>query len=96
MTLLYQVLYAGYLFLRLITLAIRAYCVLSWFRPAFRAFDLLGRFIQPVLAPFQRLSMYVMRRFRAPVDFSCLFAMLAYQLLGRLWWRLYFLLARLK
>ena len=32
--------------------------------------------------------------FRAPVDFSYLFALLAYQLLGRLWWRLYYLLAR--
>ena len=91
---LYDVFYAVSLFIRLIRGAIFLYCVLSWFRPAFRAFDLLGRFIQPFLAPFQRLSMYVMRRFRAPVDFSCLFALLGYGLLERLWVQLYLLLAR--
>ena len=96
MTLLYQVFYAGYLFLRLITLAILVYCILSWFRPTFRAFDVLQRFIEPFVAPFRKLSIKLMGYFRAPVDFSFLFAMLAYQLLGRLWWRLYFLLARLK
>ena len=94
MSLLYQVFYAGYIFLRLISWAILIYCVMSWFRPTFRAFDTLGRFIQPFVAPFQKLSMKVMRYFRAPVDFSYLFAMLAYQIIGRLWWRLYFLLAR--
>ena len=92
---LYEVFYAGYLFLRLITLAILVYCVLSWFQPRFRAFEWLRRFIQPFLSPFQRLSMKVMRYFRAPVDFSCLFAVLGYQIRGRLWWRLYYLLIRL-
>ena len=38
--------------------------------------------------------MKLRRYFQAPVDFSFLFAILAYQLLGRLWWRLYYLLAR--
>ena len=91
---LYEVFYALSLFLRLITAAIFAYCVLSWFRPTFRAFDLLRRFIQPFVAPFQKLSLRLMRRFNAPVDFSCLFALLGYQIVQRLLWRLYFLLAR--
>ena len=91
---LYEVFYAVSLFLRLITAAIFAYCVLSWFRPTFRAFDLLRRFIQPFVAPFQKLSLRLMRRFNAPVDFSCLFALLGYQIVQRLLWRLYFLLAR--
>ena len=95
MTALYQVFYAGYLFLRLISAAILIYCVLSWFRPTFRAFDVLGRFIQPFLAPFQALAAYVARYFRAPIDFTCFFALIGYQLLQRLWWRLYALLARL-
>ena len=92
---LYEVFYAGYLFLRLITGAILVYCVLSWFRPTFRAFDLLGRFIEPFVMPFRKLSMWLMRYFRAPIDFSFLLAMIGYQVLERLWWRLYYLLARL-
>lgn len=91
---LYEVFYAGYLFLRLITLAILAYAVLSWFRPNFRAFEVLRNFIRPFVAPFQKLSWKVMRYFRAPVDFSCFFAIIGYQLLGRVWWWLYALLAR--
>ena len=91
---LYEVFYAGYLFLRLITAAILVYCILSWFRPTFRAFELLRRFIAPFVSPFQKLSMKVMRYFRAPVDFTCLFAIIGYQIVERLWWRLYILLAR--
>ena len=44
---LYEVFRAGGLFIELIITAILIYCVLSWFRPTFRAFDLLRRFIQP-------------------------------------------------
>lgn len=91
---LYEVFYAGYLFLRLVTMAIVVYCVLSWFRPSFRAFYLLGRFIEPFVTPFRKLSMKLMRYFRAPIDFSYLLAMLGYQIVERLWWRLYYLLAR--
>ena len=91
---LYEVFYAGYLFLRLITLAILVYCVLSWFRPTFRAFDWLRAFIQPFVAPFQKLSLRLMRHFSTPIDLTCLFAVLAYQIMGRLWWMLYALLRR--
>lgn len=92
---LYEVFYAGDLFLQLINTAILIYCVLSWFRPTFRAFYTLQRFIQPFISPFQRLSLRVMRYFRAPVDFTCLFAIIGYRIVDRLWWRLYLLLARL-
>lgn len=91
---LYEVFYAGYLFLRLITLAILVYCVLSWFQPRFKAFYWLRAFIQPFIAPFQKLSWWIAQRFNLPVDLSCLFAILAYQILGRLWWMLYALLRR--
>ena len=91
---LYEVFYAGSIFLRLISAAILIYCVLSWFQPTFRAFYLLQRFIQPFLSPFQKLSWKVMRYFRAPVDFTCLFALIGYQVLERLWLRLYVLLVR--
>lgn len=91
---LYEVFYAGHLFLRLITGAILIYCVLSWFRPTFRAFEWLQRFISPFVAPFRKLSYRLMRYFRAPVDFSCFFAIIGYQILDRVWWWLYTLLAR--
>ena len=91
---LYEVFYAGHLFLQLITAAIFIYCVLSWFRPTFRAFFMLRNFIQPFIAPFQRLSLRVMRHFQAPIDFTCLFALIGYRLLDRLWWQLYILLLR--
>ena len=90
---LYEVFYAGYIFLRLITTAIVIYCVLSWFQPRFKAFFMLRQFIMPFVSPFQKLSMKVMRHFNAPVDLTCFFAIIAFQIIGRLWWRLYFLLA---
>lgn len=91
---LYEVFYAGGIFLRLIIWAILIYCVLSWFRPTFRAYDWLRAFIRPFVAPFQKLSMKLMRYFRAPVDFTCLLAVIGYEIIERLWWRLYMLLAR--
>ena len=91
---LYTVFRAGSMFLSIIEWAIVIYCVLSWFRPNFRAFYMLRSFIQPFVSPFQRLSLRLMRRFRAPVDLTMLIALLAYQLLDRIWWRLYLLLLR--
>lgn len=91
---LYEVFYAAYIFLRLITAAIVIYCVLSWFRPNFKAFHMLRSFIQPFVSPFQKLSLKVMRYFNAPVDFTCLFAVIGYQLLERVLWWVYALLAR--
>ena len=92
---LYEVFYAGYLFLRLITLAILVYCVLSWFQPRFKAFFMLRQFIQPFVSPFQKLSLRVWRYFNAPVDFTCLFAIIGIQIIERLWWWLYrFLMLR--
>ena len=89
---LYQVFYAAHIFLQIITGAIFIYCLLSWFQPRFQLFYTLRKFIQPFISPFQRLSMWVTRYFRAPIDFTCWFALIAYQLLDRLWWRLYYIL----
>ena len=80
-------------FLKLIEWAIVVYCVLSWFQPRFKAFFMLRQFIQPFVSPFQKLSMKVMRYFNAPVDFTCLFAIIGFQILQRLWWTLYRVLA---
>ena len=89
---LYTVFRAGSMFLSIIEWAIVIYCVLSWFQPRFKAFYMLRQFIMPFVSPFQKLSMKVSRHFNAPIDFTCLFAILAFQILGRLWWRLYVLI----
>ena len=80
-------------FLQIIEWAIVVYCVMSWFQPRFKAFFLLRQFIMPFVSPFQRLSMKVSRYFNAPVDFTCLFAILGLQIAERLWWVLYRFLA---
>lgn len=91
---LYSVFRAVSIFIEIIEWAIVAYCVLSWFRPRFRAFFLLRQFIAPFVSPFQKLSLMIMRRFNAPIDLTCFFAVIGMQLINRLWWRLYVLLAR--
>lgn len=91
---LYQVFYAADLFIQLISWAILAYCVLSWFRPRFEAFQWLRKFVMPFISPFQRLSLRLMSAFNMPFDFSCWFALIAIRILRRLWWMLYTLIAR--
>ena len=90
---LYAVFRAVGTFLSIIEWAIIIYCVLSWFQPRFKAFYMLRQFIMPFVSPFQKLSMRVMRYFNAPIDFTCLFAIIAFQIIQRLWWRLYMLIA---
>ena len=92
---LFSVFRAVDIFLRLIEWAIVIYCVLSWFQPRFKAFFMLRQFIQPFVSPFQKLSLRVRRYFNAPVDFTCLFAIIGIQIIERLWWWLYrFLMLR--
>ena len=92
---LYEVFYAVSIFLRILRTAILVYVVLSWFRPRFKAFYLLENFVRPFIMPFRRLSIWLMSKFRMPLDFSCYFALVGISLLQQLWWRLYFLLARI-
>lgn len=90
---LYAVFRAVGMFLSIIEWAIVIYCVLSWFQPRFKAFFMLRQFITPFVSPFQKLSMMVRRHFNAPIDFTCLFAIIGLQIIERLWWRLYILIA---
>ena len=91
---LFEVFRAGDIFIEVVSTAVLIYCVLSWFRPNFQAFYWLRRFIMPFISPFQRLSLRVMRYFNAPIDFSCLFALIGFRIIRRLWWMLYGLIAR--
>jgi len=92
---LYQVFRAGSIFLEIIRTAILVYCVLSWFRPTFGFFYWLRQFVMPFISPFQRLSLMLMRHLRAPVDFSCLFALIGISLINRVWWMIYGVIARM-
>ncbi len=56
---------------------------------------MLRQFIQPFISPFQRLSLWVMRHFRAPLDFTCFFALIGISLIERIWWRIYVIVAGL-
>lgn len=92
---LYIVFRAGALFLRIIRAAILLYCVLSWFRPRNNLFLWLESFIRPFVAPFRRLSIWIVSRTRMPLDFSCWFALIGISIVHGLWWRLYALLMQI-
>ena len=78
----------GSWFLRLVSFAILAYCVLSWIAPNSRPHLMLGSFIRPFVAPFRRLSVWLMSRTRMPLDFSCWFAIIGLNVIERIWDRL--------
>lgn len=90
---LYTIFRTGDMFIRIIDYAILIYCILSWFQPRFQAFYWLQQFIQPFLAPFRGISMKIARSFNAPVDLSALLALISLQIILRLWWVLYRVLA---
>ena len=92
---LYEVFYAGQIFLNVISAAIVIYVILSWLQPRFKAYFMLQRFIAPFVAPFRKLSIRLTRYFNVPLDFTCVLAVLFFRILGRVWWMLYTVLLRL-
>ena len=86
---LYQVFRAGSVFLVIVRYAILAYVVLSWVQLRGNAYLWLESFVRPFVAPFRRLSVWLMSRTRMPLDFSCWFALIGLTLLERVWWWLY-------
>ena len=86
---LYKVFQAGSLFLSVIRWAILIYVVLSWVRLRGNAYLWLESFVRPFVAPFRRLSVWLMSRTRMPLDFSCWFALIGLSVVDGLWWKLY-------
>lgn len=80
------------IFIRVIYYAILVFTIMSWFRPRNKFYMMLGRFVAPFIMPFRRLSMWIMRKTRLPIDFSCWFAIIGLSIINQLWWRLYYLL----
>ena len=89
---LYLVFRAVSIFFYVIRSGILAFTIMSWFRPRNNFYMILGRFVAPFIMPFRRLSMFIMRKTRIPVDFSCWFALIGLSVIDGLWWRLYYLL----
>lgn len=89
---LYPVFQAVSIFIRVIYYGILVFTIMSWFRPSNKFYMLLGRFVAPFVMPFRRLSMWIMRKTRISLDFSCWLAIIALSIVNQLWWRLYYLL----
>lgn len=69
-----------------------AYWVLSLFRPNFRLFVLLERFLNPLLRPFRILNMKLMAKLQGGrmLDFSIWMALIAINILRRLLWSVFY------
>ena len=76
--------------LRLLSLAILVQVIMSWVYPQGKIFYWIGRLIEPIMAPFRSLSLWIRRRFNLPIDFSPWFAMIGINLVSQLIWRVYF------
>ena len=78
------------IFFDVLTAAILLFCIMSWFPAARRTrlFEFVGRFIEPMVAPFRGLSGWIMRKTGIPLDFSVWFALIGLQILEELIWRL--------
>lgn len=90
---LYAIFKAATLFLRVIELAILAYCVLSWFVPSTNGlFRWLHSFISPFVSPFRRIGMWFIRRTRIPFDLTYWIAIIVIDILQNAIWRIYYFL----
>lgn len=92
---LYNVFQAASWFLRILSMAMFFYCILTWIAPMSPLCDFLRRFTGPFVAPFQSLSYKLMRRWGARVDFTYFFAMIGLNILERLLWTVFSLLIRI-
>ena len=90
---LYAIFKAATLFLRIIELAIFAYCVLSWFVPSTNGlFRWLHGFISPFVSPFRRIGMWFIQKTRIPFDLTYWIAIIVIDILQNLIWRIYYFL----
>ena len=92
--LLYMIYTAADWFLRLISLAILIYCVLTWVAPRSAARYWLERFISP-FSHRSPLGAYVCMRWGSPFDLTCFFALIGVNILSVLLGEVYKLLVGL-
>ncbi len=80
----YSVIDAVRVFLRLLSLAMFVYWILTLLRFNNRLVELLAKFIYPFVRPFRRPAMWVMRRTGWPIDFTLWFAMIGVNIVSEL------------
>ena len=80
----YSVINALQVFLRLLSLAMFVYWILTLLRFNSRLVELLAKFIYPFVRPFRRPAMWVMRRTGWPIDFTLWFAMIGVNIVSEL------------
>ena len=80
----YSVIDAVRVFLRLLSLAMFVYWILTLLRFNSRLVELLAKFISPFVRPFRRPAMWVMRRTGWPIDFTLWFAMIGVNIVSEL------------
>ena len=86
----YSVIDAVRVFLRLLSLAMFVYWILTLLRFNSRLVELLAKFIYPFVRPFRRPAMWVMRRTGLPIDFTLWFAMIGINIVSELLFTLYY------
>ena len=86
----YSVIDAVRVFLRLLSLAMFVYWILTLLRFNNRLVELLAKFIYPFVRPFRRPAMWVMRRTGWPIDFTLWFSMIGINIVSELLYVLYF------
>ena len=77
---LYSVLRGVNVVFRVLQAALLLYCVLSWL-PRSRFYEILYRFVEPILTPFRGISWWIMRKLGLPFNITPLLAMLALEVL---------------
>lgn len=80
------------MFLQIVYYALLAYCLLSWILPPYnKVMMTLGRFMNPLLQPIRSLLFRIFPRM--PLDLSALALFLLINLLDRLLWQVYYMVA---
>ena len=88
-TIAFQIVTAISLFLRILSIALWVYVIMSWFSPRSRFYIWLVNFVTPFIKPFYRLSLKIMTRTGWRVDLSAWMAMIAISNIQRLLWVIY-------
>ncbi|MBR0464479.1 MAG: YggT family protein [Clostridia bacterium] len=88
----YQIFLGINRFLSVLEVLLIIYALMTWFvRPDSPVYQFLYRFLNPVIAPFRRISRKLIER-GLMIDISVILAVLAIRVVQSLLWRLYALI----
>lgn len=80
------------MFLQVIYYALLVYCLLSWILPPYnKVMATLSRIVDPLLRPIRAVLFRIFPRM--PLDFSALVLFFLLNIVNRLLWQLYYLIA---